>query len=610
MHFLKSIILTLFLAFPLFGTTIIDIDNSNSKLELLSSSQVFIDKTNTLKLEDIKDQTFVKNGKNTLSYGYSPKFTVWVKFTLRNTTGKPLFKILEYGNPITTNIEFYDGSKIYKDGLFWLNLAKESINPVFNINLNPSETKTYYIKAQSKVTTLIIKLNLLDKKLHQKESFKHQMILAMFFAVMGILAVYNFFIYFFTKDKNYLFYVLYMAGLINHQLFYTGFGNIYFFSQEVSTRGVAFAEFYVAFTIFMFALLVRSFLNIKQYRVLYRFYSGCLVLFPVLVTIVWYFEIYTIRNLFSFLLLIITTAIVVYSIYKKNRQAYFVGFGWLMFALAVGFMYLSSTGIIDIFDDFRYFVEVGLVLEAVIFSIALADKIKQLEHQKNKATMELIIKEQTEKQKLEKVVEQKTKELLETLDEKSLLLKELNHRVKNNMQLIVSILRLQRDRTDDEKTKKLLSSIKGRINAMGTFHELLYKQDNISYINANEYFHSLVDELKSSFQKENVTIKYNIQTNLQAQDAIYCGLILNELVTNSLKYAFGKNGGDIHISLSKNFDSYILTVQDNGTGYDDTKVKKNLGSTLVDSLVKKQLKGEIKRSTNDGVKVLITWQKR
>lgn len=608
MFILKPIFIILFITTALFSQEPIPIDNYTKKQEILSLSEVFIDKTNSLDISKIKKQTFVKNNSSSLHYGYSPDFTVWVKFILHNNSNQMIEKTLEYANPITTNIEFYDGDNIYQDGLFQLNLTKESINPIFDINLKPNESKTYYLKASSKVTTLIIKLNLIDKKVYVKESFKHQMILAMFFAAMLILAVYNFFIYFFTKDINYLFYVLYMLGLINHQLFYTGFGNIYFFTQEISTIGVSFAEFYVAATLLMFALLVRSFLYIKQYKTIYKLFNGCLVLFPFIITVVWYLEIYTIRNLFSFILLIITTAIVIYAIYKKNRQAYFVGIGWLMFALAVGFMYLSSTGIIDIFDDFKYLVEIGLILEALIFSIALADKINQLEHQKNKANMELILKEQIVKAKLEKQVKQKTKDLKEALDEKSLLLKELNHRVKNNMQTIVSLIRLQKDKIKDDDTKELLNSIQNRINAMGSFHELLYNQENVSYINTKRYFHMLADELQESFNSENIIINYDIKTNLKTEEAIYCGLIVNELITNAFKHAFKDKNGQINIKLEKYLDNYILSINDNGIGYDKKTTKENLGSLLVNSLVTKQLKGRIEKDTKNGVKIIITWQ--
>ena len=607
MNFMKPIFLLFFFTSLLFSNETISIDNSTFDKEILSKSEIFIDHTQKLSFDEIQKQIFVKNDLKSLSYGYSPKFTAWVKFTLKNNTNQTLYKTLEYGHSLTTTVELYEGKNVFKDGLFQLNFDKDSINPIFPITIEPNETKIYYLKANSSVTTLIVKLKLWDSKAYEKESFFHQMILGMFFASLGILAIYNFIVYFFTKDKNYLFYVLYMVGVINHQLWYTGFGNIYLFSQEFSNIGIYFAEFYVAFAIFMFALLVQSFLYLKQYKKLSKYYNIFLLIFPFLVTIVWYFELYSIRNMFSFSLLIISSFVLLYSIYKKNRQAYFVGFGWSIFIISVIFMYLSSIGVIDIFDNFKYFVEIGIVLEAIIFSIALADKIKILEQRKNEANMELILNQQCEKQRLEHQVKEKTKELQLAFEEKNLLLKELNHRVKNNMQTIISLIRLQTNEINDEEVKKIFATTHNRINAMSKLHELLYNQTDLYNINANIYLQSLIDELKSGFESDNIKIDFDIQTTIKTQDAVYCGLIVNELVTNSLKYAFKENSGNIEIKLVKQFDNYMLSVEDDGIGYDTTNTKINLGSTLVDILATKQLKGKIQKNTTKGVKVIIIW---
>jgi len=607
MNFMKPIFLLFFFTSLLFSNETISIDNSTFDKEILSKSEIFIDHTQKLSFDEIQKQIFVKNDLKSLSYGYSPKFTAWVKFTLKNNTNQTLYKTLEYGHSLTTTVELYEGKNVFKDGLFQLNFDKDSINPIFPITIEPNETKIYYLKANSSVTTLIVKLKLWDSKAYEKESFFHQMILGMFFASLGILAIYNFIVYFFTKDKNYLFYVLYMVGVINHQLWYTGFGNIYLFSQEFSNTGIYFAEFYVAFAIFMFALLVQSFLYLKQYKKFSKYYNIFLLIFPFLVTIVWYFELYSIRNMFSFSLLIISSFVLLYSIYKKNRQAYFVGFGWSIFIISVIFMYLSSIGVIDIFDNFKYFVEIGIVLEAIIFSIALADKIKILEQRKNEANMELILNQQCEKQRLEHQVKEKTKELQLAFEEKNLLLKELNHRVKNNMQTIISLIRLQTNEINDEEVKKIFATTHNRINAMSKLHELLYNQTDLYNINANIYLQSLIDELKSGFESDNIKIDFDIQTTIKTQDAVYCGLIVNELVTNSLKYAFKENSGNIEIKLVKQFDNYMLSVEDDGIGYDTTNTKINLGSTLVDILATKQLKGKIQKNTTKGVKVIIIW---
>ncbi len=605
---LKKILFWILLLNISLYANIIEINEDTKNLEILSGTMIYQDNTKSETIQSIKNKKFIQNNKSQLSYGYSPKFDIWIKFTLKNNSNKTITKVLEYGNPLTTHIDFYDNNKVFKDGLYQLNFQKESINPVFNIVLLPNQTKTFYLKASSNITTLIIKLNIIDEKILNKKVTKHNMILAMFFASMLILAFYNLFIYFFTKDKSYLYYVLYIFGAVFHQLVYTGFGNIYGFNQYFSILFVEYASLMVAFPVFAFALLVKSFLKISQYPLLNNILKTYLLVFPFLLSIFFITDKFAqYRNIFSIILLIYIIAITMYASIKRNRQAYFVLFGWLMVGVAFLSMYLSSTGIIKSSDGFKYLAEIALVLEAILFSIALADKIKQLELNKNKANMELILNQQVQTHKLEATVEEKTKDLSIALEQRDLLLKELNHRVKNNMQTIISLIRLQKNDIEDEKIKEMFSTIQNRINAMSHLHELLYNQNDLSQIDAYEYLYKIIDELQDSFETNNIKINYNIKTTLPTQQAVYCGLIVNELVTNSFKYAFDIEGGNINIKLTKQFDNYLLSISDDGKGYDSDIEKDTLGLVLVDTLATKQLKGKMKTSTKKGVIVIISW---
>lgn len=580
-----------------------------SAQDILKSSQIYIDTTNSLNINTIKNKTFTQNDKSTLSYGYSPNFTVWVKFTIENNSSQNITKILEYGNSLTTHIEFYDDMQIYQEGLFCISPKRHTIKPTFPIKLKPYETKTFYLKTSSYITTLIVKLNLYEIEEYHKKELIHQMILSSFFAAMLILAFYNFFVYFFTKDKNYLFYILYLFGIIFHQLAYTGFANIYLFSQATAIFVVQNSALVVAIPIFLFALLVRSFLHSTQYKIWDKILRYYLYIFPFITALFLLTDAFnSYRNTSSVLLLLLLLSFTVYSTYKRNRQAYFVLFGWFLFAIASIFMYLSSVGVVDIFTDFPYFVEITLVLEAIVFSLALADKIKQLQENENIANMRLILNKSIENTRLERQVEIKTQELKNALEQKELLLKELNHRVKNNMQMILSLIRLQSSKISEQKTKEIFTTIQNRINAMSSLHELLYTQDTTTFVDANDYFELLIEQLQQSYESENITISTNIQTNLKIDDAVYCGLIANELITNSFKYAFKNNKGKITINLSKKDDLYILSIEDDGIGYNQNQQTDSLGHILINTLTKEQLKGELDIKSQNGVKVEIQWK--
>jgi two-component sensor histidine kinase len=607
MNNIKIIVLLFFTTF-LYSNTL-KIDDTSLKIDLLSHSSIYIDKTNSLTINEIKNKNtiFQKNNKNLLGYGYSPDFTVWVKFTLKNTTNQVVEKLLEYDNTLTTNIVFYDDLHIYRDGLLDINQDRKTINPTFDISLRPLESKTYYLRLSSTITTLIVKLKLWNNKAFYVKEIQHQFALALFLGAMCILVIYNLFIYFFTKDKSYLYYVLYIFGMIVHHLVYVGIAFIYFLEPEWIIYIVKSAPCIVALPIFGLAMFTKHFLNIAEYPRLNTILNFLLILLFISIVVFILTDMFDkYRNVLTVVISIYLIYITIYSAIRKNQQAYFILLGRFIIFLAFIFMFLSSQGIFSIYDYILYFIEIAFVSEAVIFSIALSDKINKLQLEKNNANEKLFLQQQNEKERLEIKVDEKTNDLKVALEEKGLLLKELNHRVKNNMQTIVSLIRLQSDQIEDAKYVDILKTIQNRINAMSHLHEMLYQRDNINHINASEYFLMLIDELQDSFDRE-IEVKLDISVELKIEQAIYCGIIFNELVTNSFKYAFPEKEGYITVKLHTKGNKIYLIVSDNGIGYDQSIKSNSLGLLLINTLVQKQFKGDITIESTDGVKVEISW---
>ncbi len=192
-----------------------------------------------------------------------------------------------------------------------------------------------------------------------------------------------------------------------------------------------------------------------------------------------------------------------------------------------------------------------------------------------------------------------------SLREKEVLLKEIHHRAKNNMQVISSLLNLQSDQVKDKKYAQLFHDSRNRIQSMALVHEKLYQSNDLTNINFDHYTQSLINGLIMFYgdQHANISSKVNVDNiNLSIDTAIPCGLIINELVSNSLKYAFPDDReGVIKVSLNKtdvkDTDSdYILTVKDNGVRIpDDMDIRKSgtLGLQLVTNLTEHQLQGTI-----------------
>ena len=206
--------------------------------------------------------------------------------------------------------------------------------------------------------------------------------------------------------------------------------------------------------------------------------------------------------------------------------------------------------------------------------------------------------------------------LQNSLKEKETLLREIHHRVKNNLQTISSLLDLQADNISDPATLESFRSTQSRIRSMALIHERLYKSENLSRINATEYIQNLIEYLEGSYISGSTDISIlkdvdNLLLNLDL--AIPCGLIITELVSNSIKYAFrDKQNGTIKISLKiLKDDKLLLSIKDNGTGFSDFENRKklsSLGLQLVDLFVQ-QLKGDISFNPKNGTEVRITFPK-
>jgi len=590
----------------------LSVKNNTQVIDLLPYGEVFIDNTQKNNIKEIQKLTtqFKEIDDTRLSYGYSPKFDVWLKFTLHNDSNQSISKIIEYNNPLTTKVEFYDilNNLKYTDGLFFIDKKRTTINPIFEITLKPYEEKTYYLKSSSHITTLIIKLNLWDEKEFFKEELYHQIVLALFFGAMLILAIYNFSIFLITKDISYFYYVLYILGIIAHHLVYVGFASIFILEQNTIIKVIEYASILVSFPIIALAFFTKTFLNIKQYTYSNNGLKILLVLVIVSIVICSVTnEFNKYRNLMPIILFVYLLIITIYAAYKKNTQAYFILFGWTIIVIASILMFLSGIGIYDFNEHFKYIVEISFVLEAIIFSVALASRINKLQYEKNEANNALIIQQKMQQEILTKEVKNKTIALEKLIGEKDLLLKEINHRVKNNMQTIVSLLRLQSDTINEAHIKDIFQTIHNRINAISHLHELLYKQEDITHIDANEYLSVLISEIRATYSAD-IDIKFNVNGSLKIEEGIYCGLILNEIVTNAFKYAFPNGIGIIDISLTQNDSDYLLSVKDNGIGFNKNS-KTSIGTLLIETLVIEQLEGVLEVDSSNGVYTKIRWKR-
>jgi PAS domain S-box-containing protein len=221
-----------------------------------------------------------------------------------------------------------------------------------------------------------------------------------------------------------------------------------------------------------------------------------------------------------------------------------------------------------------------------------------------------IIRDVTERKNIEK-------QLQKSLNEKEMLLKEIHHRVKNNLMIISSLLNLQSRYIKDEESKNIFKESQNRTRSMALIHERLYQSTDLKRIDFGDYIRTLANELFHTYVMDTSLIKLNVDVDdvmLDINTSIPLGLIVNELVTNSLKHAFPPGtSGEINIKFHTTDDKYQLEVKDNGIGFPkdvDYKNTESLGLRLVTSLTE-QIDGEIGFSNSLGTsfKIIFTEEK-
>lgn len=198
--------------------------------------------------------------------------------------------------------------------------------------------------------------------------------------------------------------------------------------------------------------------------------------------------------------------------------------------------------------------------------------------------------------------------LKESIQQKELLIKEIHHRVKNNLQVITSLLRLQMDNISNDNLKEEFQTSINRITTMAAVHELMYKGQEFDKVSLESYFIDLANSLVSLYTLDdsvNVNIRVNIADHLlDLEKSIPLALVMNEITCNAYKHAL-QSGGEFNVSLSDEDDHLLLVMKDNGPGYDAVEFKEGLGISLIEILCNQLNADLIVSNTADGLEYKI-----
>lgn len=211
----------------------------------------------------------------------------------------------------------------------------------------------------------------------------------------------------------------------------------------------------------------------------------------------------------------------------------------------------------------------------------------------------------------------KTQHILleETLKDKNILISEIHHRTKNNLAIVSSILNLQRSQIDDEQLDNILLDCSNRVHSIAAVHQKLYEKGDFSIVDFKEYIGGLVTDLQNTLfpKNKNITVSTDIESfDIKTDQAVSCALILNEVITNSIKYAFNEaeSNNKIDIRASLISSQIVMMVHDNGPGFDINKLhshKGSLGMSLIEALTE-QLEGSYEYRNIGGTTFTLTFK--
>jgi two-component sensor histidine kinase len=581
-NLLKLILLFTLVFTNLYAQTIIG--KTNEKTSILENSEIFIDETSNLTFEEIKQKEFIKLDTNYVRLGYTDS-TVWVKFSIKNNSNENLKKYITLTNPMIDTIKLYtkqeDNSFIKEtQGILHLDLYERNniLHPSFEVNFNANETKEFYYKTHSLSCANYFKLFIKDEKILYKDEFSYQLVETLLFGAMIAFIVYNIFIFIFTKEIAYLYYVLYLFFVtLNHSSYSIMLD--YILGEKYSHIDAYLAIYYLSFASIFAFLFIKNILNINRYKVL-NIITNIFIILNILLMMFSSINNYLIEysTHLMFVGFVFVIYLTIFSLIKKHPLAKYIFLAWIINIIGFFSLAFKEFGIPNPIDYFTYFFELTIFIEAILFSIALASKLN------------------------------KTKELENSLKTNKILLKELHHRVKNNMQFIIIMYRLKLANFSTPQVEQKIDEIEDIIQAMSKTHEILYNQENLEQIDTKEYFENLIEKIKKTYKNKKVKINIYIQTNIDIQTSIYLGIILNELLTNSFKYAFTKDNGNIKISLEKEDSKTKLIYKDDGVGFDyEDKKDESFGLTFIESIIKNELKGDLKFKNEKGIKVTINF---
>ena len=583
---------------------------SGVQISLLPHSDVALGGTNCT-LRDILSHHLLKPYTHPYLNDGMHAHAIWIRFTLRNPTTHTLHKTLVLGSPMLEDIALYRGvedSSPELRGRAYPDTEHTTLFYRYPIALPARTTQTYYLRVQSHYLPVAFALTLQDEKTYLAQNRKELSVAIMIISLILALGLYNFLLFARTRDRSYLYYSLYLFALIPQQATYLGLTPLYlppgFHDLELQVTNLE--NSLIIFTSAHFAI---HFLKIPKPSRQYTIYRIFIYLTLIQLVISYLLGIRNLQSIALIAMGYITFTLMagIYSYRQGNKQARFFIVGFVLLFASYLMMAFDALGLTTLLLEHRSLLAWASAIDALILSLAFADRYMILQHQKEEADRRVLRELHNREQIIAAEVVQKTTQLKQALQTKETLLQEVHHRVKNNLQIILSMIRLQNDETRSPSIRGQLTDLEHRIGAIAKTYMMLVETDDLEQIDMAPYIEALLSDIADTYHpvQHTITVETDVQATMPLKESVYVGLIINELVTNAYQHAFDGAAGTIRVTLEQEGHDFVLTIQDDGQGFLPEENTHSLGLKLIHSLVYDQLEGTLEQVSDRHTKNII-----
>ncbi|HLD24265.1 MAG TPA: 7TM diverse intracellular signaling domain-containing protein, partial [Sulfuricurvum sp.] len=549
------------------------------------------------------------------------KSDFWIKLSLENPQKYPIKRLLKFDYPLLDKVTLYrinpDGTyneKISGDSIAIALHEKKDENIIFKLTMEPQTNETLYFHIRSN-SSMDLQLYLMNNDRYYDSQITKTALLGIFYGGAAVMILYNFFLFLSIRERSYFYYVIFQIVNILTLLALSGDAFRYLWPDSPEINNVI-IPFLIVLAHVLAIMFARAFLDTKalmpkQDRVLLFILAfSFITLF--LTTLLDYYH----GLILSVIVLFITTSslvsvgLIAYFRYSIRASKFYL-IAWIFLFIGTMLTGMKNIGLLPINFFTMWGTQIGVFFELLLLSFGLADRINVIRLQKERFQEEAAQKAKIltnvlrkSKDELEREVKERTveldfanQELRKNVSTKEALLKEVHHRVKNNLQVIISMMWLQRRRTQNEAVHTLIDDSTSRLQSMAVIHEMLYQSNDITMVNLQEYLRSLVDLCRRNTLSESVQIDASFQPlEINLDTAVTMGLICNEVLSNVFKHAYRATdtGNKLMIRCEQRGDRVSFRIKDNGVGFEGfAQNKKCIGIMLVHSLAEKLPEAEI-----------------